>query len=226
MTRIGMATIGQSPRDDLIPYMQEVFSKRAEIVQMGALDGLSSSEIAAYGPSAGEVGIVARLSDGSSVLLSHGAIMPRMQHIVDSMNAAGCRFVVILCGADWSDIRSRCLVVNPGRLFPALIAALARGRRLGIIKPSAGQIDAERERYASMGIQAVVTAASPYTGASRLASVRQAAQQLATAQVDMVWMTCVGMDDAMRRIVEDEVGKPVVLARTVLARIVDELIPG
>lgn len=226
MPRIGMATIGQSPRDDLVPYMQQLFTKPVDIMQMGALDDLTSAEIAALGPAAGEVGIVARLRDGSSVLLSHGKIMPRMQRIVDTMNAQGCRFVVILCGADWSDIRSDCLVVNPGRLFPAIITALAHGRRLGIIKPSSGQIEAERERYAKLEIDAVVTSASPYTGDARLDNVRAVARSLAAAQVDLVWMTCVGMDDAMRRIVEDEVGKPVVLARTVLARVVDELLPG
>jgi protein AroM len=224
MNRIGMATIGQSPRDDLVPHMQELFRQPVEIVQIGALDDLTTAQIAAYGPDADEVGIVARLRDGSSVLLSHAKIMPRMQSIVDDMNVQGCRFVVILCGADWKDIRSDCLVVNPGRLFPALITALAGGRRLGVIKPSAGQVESERARYAGLGIEAIVTSASPYTGAARLDAVRTAAQTLHAANVDLVWMTCVGMDDAMRRIVETETGKPVILARTILARVVDELL--
>ncbi len=226
MPLIGMATIGQSPRADLVPHMQARFSSPVDIIEMGALDDLNAAEIAALGPDSGEVGIVARLRDGSSVLLSHAKIMPRMQRIVDAMNGAGCRFIVILCGADWSDIRSRCLIVNPGRVFPSVITALAHGRRLGIIKPSAGQVDAERERYARLHIDAVVTAASPYTGDRRLELARQAARHLAQHEVDLVWMTCVGMDEAMRRIVEEETGKPVILARTILARIVDELLPA
>lgn len=43
--KIGALTIGQSPRNDLIPEI-EAFFKGAEIIQLGALDGLSKEQIA------------------------------------------------------------------------------------------------------------------------------------------------------------------------------------
>ena len=43
--KIGTLTIGQSPRNDLIPEI-EAFFKGAEIIQLGALDGLSKEQIA------------------------------------------------------------------------------------------------------------------------------------------------------------------------------------
>jgi len=226
MYRIGMATIGQSPRDDLVPYMQQVFTKPVEILQKGCLDNLGPQEIASFGPDPGEVGIVARLRDGTSTLLSHAKVLPRMQTVVDELMEQGAEFVVVLCGADWTGIKSSRLVVNPGRVFPAVVSSLAIGRRLGIIKPSAGQVDKERERYAQMGIEAVVTSANPYGGAARLESAREAANYLKSHDVDLVWMTCVGMDTPMRAVVEEVVGKPIILARTILSRIVDELIPN
>src|SRR5512146_1671074 len=100
MKRIGMATIGQSPRDDLVPYMQSTFTKPIEIVQGGRHDNLNAAEIASLGPGGPEVGIIARLRDGSSTLLSHTKVLPRMQAVVDKMVADRCEFVVILCGAD------------------------------------------------------------------------------------------------------------------------------
>ena len=42
--KIGAITIGQSPRNDLIPEIESYFGG-AEILQMGALDGLDKSEI-------------------------------------------------------------------------------------------------------------------------------------------------------------------------------------
>jgi protein AroM len=226
MDCIGMITVGQSPRDDLVPFMTPLFGGPVRVREGGALDGLAPAEIAALGPPAGEAGIVARLRDGSDVLLSHAKIQPRVQALVDRLQDEGAELLVIMCGADWSAIRSRVLVVNPGRVFPAVVSALAGGRRLGVIKPSAGQLAQAQRQFAERGVEAVVTSASPYTGAQRLADVRRAAEELSQAGVDLVWMSCVGMDEAMREVVCEVTRRPVILARTVLARILSELIAG
>jgi len=219
-----MITVGQAPRDDLVPYMEQVFSRKVSIWQAGVLDGLSREAMASLAPDAGEVGIVARLLDGSNTLLSHKKILPRVQALVDRAVAQGAGLIVILCGADWSALRSPTLIVNPGKVFPAIVTALASGWRLGVIKPSAGQIEQARRQFADRGIEAVVTAASPYTGEQRLRDVRAAAEQLKVAGVDLVWMTCVGMDEVMRSIVREVTGRPVILARTILARVIDEFL--
>ncbi|MDQ7858127.1 MAG: AroM family protein [Armatimonadota bacterium] len=224
MDTIAMITVGQAPRDDLVPFMEEVFSRKVAILQAGVLDGHSREAMADLAPDADEVGIVARLQDGSNTLLSHRKILPRVQALVDRVVAAGAELVVILCGADWSALRSPVLIVNPGKVFPAVVSALASGWRLGVIKPSAGQIEQARSQFARRGIDAVVVAASPYTGEQRLRDVRGAAEELRRARVDLVWMTCVGMDEAMRAVVRQVTGKPVILARTILARVIDEFL--
>jgi protein AroM len=222
-----MATIGQSPRDDVVPAMRGYLPSGLEIVERGALDGLSCDETRPYWAEAGEAGIVTKLRDGSSVLLSHAKILPAMQAAVDGLvSDDGASLIVILCGANWSDLRSERLIVNPGTLFPAVIGSLAAGRRLGIIKPDAGQVEKERARYAALGIDATVTAASPYVGPSRLDLAREAAAHLRDANCDLVWMTCVGMDAPMRDVVAEVTGVPVILAHALLARTVTELLEG
>jgi protein AroM len=226
MRRIGMATIGQAPRDDLVPFMLQMFSRPVEALQKGALDGLDRGQIESLAPDPGEVGIVSRLLDGSSTLLSHSKILPRMQIVVDSLFEQGSEFVVVLCGADWSDLKSSRLVVNPGKLFPSIVGTVAHGRRLGVIKPSAGQVEREKERYAQMDIEAVVTSASPYLGEARLSAAQDAAAYLKAGGVDLVWMSCVGMDEPMRVIVREIVDRPIILARSILSRVIDELLSG
>jgi protein AroM len=227
MLTIGFATIAQSPRDDVIPHMRGHLPDDARIAERGCLDGLDRAGIEALGPLTGEVGIVARLKEGGSTLLSHSKLMPIMQRVVDDLvTEDGAEMVVILCGADWTGIHSRPLVINPGRLFPANISALAAGRRLGIIKPSVGQVERERERYRELGIEATVTAASPYAGEDRLRQVAEAAGVIRDAGCDLVWMTCIGMDPAMRDVVGKVTGRPVILAHALLARIVSELLAG
>ena len=221
---IGMVTIGQAPRDDVVPAMRTLLPEGLRITQRGALDGLSPHDITAYAVDPGEMGIVTKLLDGSSVLLSHRKILPAMQEKVDHLiHDDGAELIVVLCGANWSALRSEKLIVNPGTLFPGVIGSLAAGRRLGIIKPDAGQIQKEQARYAELGITAVVTAASPYAGPERLNQAREAAATLRDARCDLVWMTCVGMDAPMRDIVAGITGAPVILAHALLARIVTEL---
>jgi protein AroM len=225
MLTIGFATIAQSPRDDVVPHMREYLPAGAGIAERGCLNGLDRAGIDALAPVDGEVGIVARLKEGGSTLLSHSKLMPIMQRVVDGLvDEDKADLVVILCGADWTGIRARPLVVNPGRLFPANIAALAAGRRLGIIKPSAGQVEQERERYRQLGIDATVTSASPYAGEDRLRQAGDAAAVIRDAGCDLVWMTCIGMDPAMRNLVAEVTGRPVILAHALLARIVSELL--
>lgn len=227
MQRIGMATIGQAPRDDVVPAMREYLPPGLEIVERGALDGLTRDSTQPYWAEPGEVGIVTKLRDGSSVLLSHATILPAMQAVVDGLvREDGASLVVILCGANWSELRSERLIVNPGTLFPAVIGSLAAGKRLGIIKPDAGQVEKERARYAALGIDVTVTSASPYAGPDRLDLARDAGTQLRDADCDLVWMTCVGMDAPMRDAVAEVTGVPVILAHALLARVVTALLEG
>lgn len=223
--RIGMATIGHAPRLDVVPAMRAHLPASIEIVERGALDGLDREQTAPFWAEAGQPGIVTALRDGSSVLLSHARILPEMQRTVDALvHEDGAELIVILCGADWSALRSEKLIVNPGTLFPAIIGSLAAGRRIGIIKPDAGQVEKERERYAARGIEAVVTAASPYSGPERLELAREAAETLSAADCELVWMTCVGMDAEMRSVVAEVTGAPVILAHELLARVVTAML--
>jgi protein AroM len=225
-TIIGMATIGQTPRIDVVPAMERLLGPGVRTIQAGGLDGLSSGDIAALAPRSGEQPIVTRLQDGSSTRLSHALILPRMQRCVDQLTAEGAAFVVMLCGADWSAVRSDRLIVNPGKLFPNIITALAAGRRLGIIKPDGGQVEGETRRYASLGIEAHVTSASPYLGDARVEAAREAARFLRAREVELVWMTCVGMDERMRAAVQELIQPPVILAQALLGRVVAEVVAG
>lgn len=227
MITIGFATIGESPRDDVVPAILKQLRPNTRAVERGCLDGLQLDEIEGLAPESDEAGIITLLRSGASVLLSHKKILPRMQQCVDQlMHDKGADVVVILCGADWSAIRSERMVINPGKLFPAVVSSLAHGKKLGIIKPSAGQIEQETARYASIGIDTMVTSASPYAGDDRLALARDAAQDLADGGCDLIWMTCIGMDTRMRDAVAGVTQKPVILAQSLIASIVSELTPG
>ena len=54
--RVGMITVGQSPRDDIVPNMSQVLGANIEVIEKGALDGLSTEEIHSLAPKGGPRG--------------------------------------------------------------------------------------------------------------------------------------------------------------------------
>lgn len=76
--KIGALTIGQSPRNDLIPEI-EAFFKGAEIIQLGALDGLSKEQIADLAPSGDDEILVSKLKDDSWALMAESKIISLLQ---------------------------------------------------------------------------------------------------------------------------------------------------
>lgn len=237
MKPVAMITIGESPREDLVPYLQEAFTGTPEVWEFGVLDGLDRAQREALAPEAGEVGSCGRLRDGTSALVVYRKVLPVVQFLVDKATAQGAGLVVILCGRDWSAVRSRVPLVNPGTLFPAIITSVASGRRLGVIKPLAAQLEPVRTLYGERGIETWAEAASPYSSrplpsssgqlpysSRRLEDAARAAERLRDADVDLIWMSCVDMDEAMRSVVAEISGRPVILARSLLARVIDELV--
>lgn len=221
--KLGVATIGNSPRSDVVPFLRPHLPEHVHIIEAGVLDRLTPEEIANLDDETSELRLVTRGLNGASHKLSHSRIMPHVQDLVTEFERQGCELIVILCGADWSDIRSNVPVINPGKLFPNVVRSVASGLRLGVIKPDSGQVELTERQYRAMGMDPVVVSASPYVE-ERLALAKEAALTLKEADVDMVWMTCVGMGEEMRREVQGIVKTPCILAQSLLGKVLGELL--
>src|SRR5215211_5590228 len=99
--KIGAITIGQSPRVDVVPEMLEILGSSVELIEGGALDGLSAHEVAKLAPRNGDYVLVTRLRDGSSVQIAEHHILPRMQEQVDRAVAEGADVVALLCTGEF-----------------------------------------------------------------------------------------------------------------------------
>lgn len=218
---LGAIGIATSERDSLIEGLAAHLPPHVTIQPYGLLDGLDDAAVAALAPDPGEVGIVSHTASGREVLVSHKKILPGVCKLVAQAEDDGVFATVVLCGAGWADVPRRRPLVDPGAIFPANIRALVGSQRLGIIKPSAGQIEKERTRYTQWGHDVVVTSASPFAGGAD--DFRRAATLLRDEGAELIWMTCVGFEDEYRTVVAEETGVPVILARPLLGRILAEV---
>jgi protein AroM len=221
--RIGVQTIGQAPRaDDTVAELGQVLGAGYAITERGALDDASPEEIARLGPAPGHYLLVSLLRDGRSVRLSKQKILPLLQRQIDALGDDGVDAILLLCTGTFPAFKSDRLIVQPQEVLYHLVLGLAgQGRRIGALTPLADQIEQARAKWREYGVDPVLAAASPYTGADE---VTPAARDLAARGADLIFMDCMGYSLPMKARAKAAAGGcPVILARSAIARVLAEV---
>lgn len=219
--KVGTITIGQSPRMDITPEMQEILGSNCELLEGGALDALSMEEIEQIAPKEGEYVLVTRLRNGISVQVAEHHILPRMQGEIDRLEEAGAEVVALLCTGEFPGFRSSRLLLEPQKLLSHFVAGVAGGRRLGVVVPAPEQIEEATSRWQRIAAaDLMVVAGSPY---GDISETERAATALKEWEAHLVVLDCMGFTKGMKQRAAEIAGVPVILPRTVLARTLAEL---
>ena len=220
--KIGMITVGQSPRDDIAPAMSRILGPRIEIIQKGALDGLSDTEIKSLAPEAAEVGLCTRLADGRQVVVVKEKILALVQARIDDLNQAAVDLIVLLCTGHFPRFESQCLIVEAQKIVDKCLEALVDERyTLGIVVPLAEQMDQAQQSLSHLTPKIDVAVASPY---GPLEAVHEAAAELYQNRVDLVVLHCMGFSGEHRQVMRAVTQKPVLVANSIVARTLAELL--
>ncbi|MCA0243889.1 MAG: AroM family protein [Proteobacteria bacterium] len=209
--RVASLTLGQSPRGDVVPDILAQLPMALEVQEFGALDGLSEREIAALAPRADEGSLVTRLRDGREVVLSRQRLAQRMEAICRAIDPARFDLLIVLTTGLFREFESECPTVNAQRAMDATIAALAAaGQAVGVIYPLRRQVD-ENAGYSVPGCALRFS----HAAGGDAAGLRRAADELRGC--DFVVLHSVGYVEADREAVAARTGRPVILARRVVA---------
>lgn len=217
---LGLVTIGQSPRDDVMPQMMPFLPDGVYIRQVGALDGLTGEQIAKLAPEPGDHVLHTRLRDGSAVTVGRERIVSLMRARIEQLLKEGTDLILLLCTGEFPALRSDAVLVEPDRLLVSVVDGL-RPRRIGIFAPLPSQVEAASEKWMAVEAEKVYVAASPYTEPDQIV---RATEELQEHSVDLVVMDCIGYTEAHRRLVVKAIGKPVILAASLTARVLGELL--
>lgn len=215
--KIGMITIGQSPRDDVIAEIRDVLG-RVEIVERGCLDGLTDEQIEGLKPEEREPFLVTVLRDGSSVQVSRERIVDLLQQCIKEVEDEDVTLIALLCTGDFYDLESKKLIIEPGKLIRGLVQGMLTNEKVGVVVPCREQTGQTKEKWSRLN--PVVAVASPYEDPERM---QEAAKKLRAENVDLTVLDCIGYTRQMKRKVKEITGKPVILARSLLARVSREL---
>lgn len=216
---LGTVTIGQTPRDDVVPHLRAFIGDHVEIVERGALDGLSQQAIENARQTSQGALLVTRLRGGIEVHVREGFLIPKLQQCVTSLQER-VDLIAVLCTGDFPSMVSDRPVIYPGALLRNTVRGLDL-EHLGVLTPAREQIVDQQRRWRCVTSRVTVESASPYAS---LQGISEAARRLRDAKVAAVVMDCIGYTKEMKREVRSILGLPVLAATSLLARIVAEML--
>ena len=219
--KIGMITIGQSPRIDIVPEMKGILGPEIEVLEAGTLDGLSSEEIQDMAPSSGDYILVTLLRNGTPVTIGKRHILLRMQNCINDLTKKGAELIILLCTGEFPEFVSKKITLRPDRLVNGIVRGLLTEGTLGVVVPLLEQIPQQGPKWAAPDLKVIIENATPYGTNEEITRV---AEKLAGHSVDLIALDCIGYNLEMKETIREITGKPVILARSILARAANELI--
>lgn len=219
---VGLITIGQSPRVDVVPDMAEIIGPGVDIREAGALDGLDPAAIAALAPREGDEILVTRLRDGASVFVAKRHIVARVQDKIAALERAGAALTALLCTGAFPRLTASRPLIQPQPVLLGMLRGMSWPGRLGILTPSVPHVPQTEARWRADGFDPVVVPLSPYEEQDP-AAVTRAAESLRAAGAGLVVMDCMGFRRKTRNELQGLTGAPVLVANLLLARVIAEV---
>jgi protein AroM len=193
-----------------------------EILEAGALDGLTLGEVKKFYPRKGDYILCTRMTDGTEVVVAKRFIIPRVQQCTDLLTEKGAEILVFICTGHFPRFFSERLFVEAQQIVDHLILALhGENQRMGLLIPLSDQIKQARKKYDRLKGKMIIKAASPYASEDEISIATEA---LKKADPHVIVMHCMGYTQAMKKKVMEITGKPTVLARTLVARALKEML--
>lgn len=217
--KVGLFTIGQSPRLDVVPEIIPLLLPNIEVVEEGLLDGIPQEEINLLKPEFGENLLVTRLKDGSQVQLSEKKINTMIHEAIDRMRTKkDVRAVGVLCTHDFHEIRFSFPVIFPHHILNSQITQTSKIHHLGIVIPLEDQVRMASGKWEVEKV--TVEVKSPYGEGKGWEEI---AQKFIQEKVETVILDCIGYTEQDKLDLQNLFPSPVLLPRTVLAQAINQL---
>jgi protein AroM len=220
--RVGMISIGQSPRPDILSVFGKVWGKQVEMVEIGALDGFTHKDVQMMAPKEGDDVLVVRMADGRQHIVGHDSLTPQIQACADILASQNLNAAILLCTGHFQPFHFPVPFIIPQKIVDNTVASLVEaGHSIGVMIPAEDQQGQMRRNFAKNGIDPVFASASPHLGEQ---GIIEAASQLKQDGIRLIVMHCFGYTPHMRRIVKEVTGKPVLLSTQLVAKVTSELL--
>lgn len=221
MKTIGLLTIGQSPRDDVLPGLLEILGEGYEITEAGALDDLTLEDINKVEFQHDDYILVSRMRDGTEVKFTKRFVLPLLQDKILMLEKQGVKLIVIMCTGKFPKFKSDGLVVTPQEILKGVVEGTLKEGRLGVVFPAAEQVSEADESLNMKGVEVYADHMSPY---DQEIEVYPLARRLKNKNLDLIFLNCFGFNSHVKKVISEETGVPVIQSNALIARVLKELI--
>jgi len=225
--RVGLLTIGQAPRhDSLAREVRAILGEAIRVVERGALDGLNGDDLAALGVALNDgFPLTTQMADGRAVVVDERALVPLLNaqiHQLEDYDDAEA--TLLMCTGRFPELSHRRPLLQPHSALFQVVAAIAGDHQLVSLTPLAQQLEPSRRNWLCAGVAGTeLMVADPY-GADPIGAVTSAAEAARAGGAEFLYMDCFGYDLAMKDAARRAFQGPVVLARSLAARLFAEII--
>lgn len=215
--KVGLITMGKSNRKDMKEDIEDILQPKFDIVGIGILDGYSFEEIKEnFWPEDGESFIVSMIDDGQVVKISESNAFKLIGEKINILENEGIICNMLMCTGKFPDFDNKGILLRPERIIYSILKGMDI-KKLGIIVPDEEQVNDSLKQYYEFNPE--IVAASPY---GSIDDIGRASSKL-SKDVDLVLLDCMGFTENMKKIVEDKTGLKVMLPRTLVAGILNNI---
>lgn len=215
---IGLVVLGHTPRPDH-EAVYDAIAPGITRLMAGGLDDFTVDEARSLHDQGGESPLVCLLSDNTTAEIPLPVLFPYLKKKVEELANAGATSAVILCSGGFPEFGCSIPVILPGKIVPAVVAGLYPGKRVGLVVPNAAQMTAAQAHWKTMGVETVATVVSPYQDQG----FEAAGELFSSLGVEMVAIDCMGFTEEHRERLKSLCGCPVLLPKTLVARVALEM---
>jgi protein AroM len=225
--RIGLLTIGGAPRhDSLAREVRDILGPDLDVVERGGLDGLSTEQVAALRVCSDQgTPLATQMADGRSVIVDEAAITPLLSQQISRLERQDqVEATLLMCTGSFPQLEHKRPLFQPHAALYRTVVGMAGAGQLSALTPLEAQVEHARNNWLCTGVTRVeLLVVDPY-GPDPLGAVSAAAATASAAGSQLLYLDCFGYDRAMKQAAQRAFGGPVVLARSLAARLLAEIV--
>jgi len=220
--KIGAITIGQTPRSDIISEIKEEIGIEVEIVEKGALDGLTLEEVKSFSPKPGDDVLVTKMKDGREVKIAEKYIREKIIKCVNELEHCKVDIIMLFCTGEFPYIKSKIPILAPDVLLKNMVKSIFKNGTILLVAPSPDQKLLMEKKWKDVNMKIIFESISPFIFDDFM--FEKIAKNIGHSGADLVVLDCFGFNRRVKSIFKKFINKPIILPRALLGKIAKELI--